>query len=70
MSDDHILNRTTVRFLFDLATKKKHVNVPDAELLRRMEIEGWIKCHSRKRPIITPKGEIILALLKQKAGVA
>ena len=70
MIDDHILNPTTVRFLFDLATKKKHVSVPDAEMLRRMEIEGWIEGHWRKRPTITPKGEIILALLKQKAGVA
>lgn len=70
MSDDHILNPVTVRFLFDLATKNKRTSVPDADTLDRMSAQGWITMRRGKLPSITPKGEIILALLKQKAGVA
>lgn len=67
---EHILNRTTVKFLFDLATKNKRTEVPDANTLTRMSAEGWIKMRAGKLPTITPKGEIVLALLKHKAGVA
>ena len=67
---EHILNPTTVRFLFDLTTKNKRISVPDPETLNRMAAEGWIKCRVGKLPTITPKGKIVLALLKQKAGVA
>jgi hypothetical protein len=67
---EHILNRTTVRFLFDLATKNKRTEVPDANTLSRMAAEGWIRLRASKLPTITPKGEIVLALLKAKAGVA
>ena len=64
---EHILNPTTVRFLFDLTTKNKWTVVPDPETLNRMAAEGWIACKVGKLPKITPKGEIILALLKHKA---
>jgi len=67
---EHILNPTTVRFLFDLTTKNKRTSVPDVDTLNRMAAEGWIKCRVGKLPTVTPKGEIVLALLKQKAGVA
>lgn len=67
---EHILNPTTVRFLFDLTTKNKRTVVPDPETLNRMAAEGWITCKAGKLPTITPKGELILALLKHKAGVA
>ena len=67
---EHILNSVTVRFLFDLATKNKRISVPDADTIDRMVAQGWITMRQRKLPKITPKGEIILALLKQKAGVA
>lgn len=67
---EHILNRTTVKFLFDLATKNKRTEVPDADTLASMAHQGWIKSRPGKLPTITPKGEIVLALLKQKAGVA
>ena len=67
---EHILNPTTVRFLFDLTTKNKRTSAPDADTLNRMAAEGWIKCRAGNLPTITPKGEIVLALLRQKAGVA
>jgi len=67
---EHILNPTTVRFLYDLTTKNKRVSVPDPDTLNRMTAEGWITCRANKLPTITPKGEIVLALLKHKAGVA
>ena len=67
---EHILNPTTVRFLFDLTTKNKRTSVPDVDTLNRMAAEGWIKCRVGKLPTVTPKVEIVLALLKQKAGVA
>lgn len=67
---EHILNKTTVKFLYDLTTKNKRTVVPDPETLNRLAAEGWIKCRAGKLPTITSKGEIILALLKQKAGVA
>lgn len=67
---EHILNRTTVRFLFDLSTKNKRISVPDVDTLNRMAAEGWITCRVGKLPTITPKGEIVLALLKAKVGAA
>jgi hypothetical protein len=68
--DEHILNRTTVMFLYNLTTKNKRTSVPDPDTLNRMEAEGWIRCRAGKLPTITPKGEIVIALLKAKAGVA
>lgn len=67
---EHILNPTTVRFLFDLATKNERISVPDADTLDRMAGQGWITMRRGKLPSITPKGEMILALLKYEAGVA
>lgn len=67
---EHILNPTSVKFLYELSTNKKQIGIPDADMLRRMEAEGWIRTQGRKRPTLTPKGEIVLALLKHKAGVA
>lgn len=66
---EHILNRETVRFLFDLATRNRLTALPDECTLMSMVSQGWIKIRAGKRPTITPKGEIILALLKAKVGV-
>ena len=71
---NHIISRRSIEVLWYLSEdspRPKHIDVPSPVLLRRMHDAGWITSPAwtmKKRPDITEKGKIVLALAKSEAG--